>query len=187
MGFFRKTVSLIEVNFTVSKDKCDYGVGYHHPDLKKIEYSYLALHQLSKTLYTSQDCARGVEIVLKHISSFNDAILDQNIILQEELLEIIDTSDTKSMSFTSHFKFKVDMIRVLKTKVPVVMSQEKYLLSIPLAIKLALEQAEDFEKRFLIRALEYQSNCLSDSQFKDLNNVPLIPYKAYCHGLGYNV
>ncbi|WP_461638045.1 hypothetical protein [Labilibaculum euxinus] len=185
MGLFKKQIPLLEIDYLIWNEVENVKINFSHPELKPIEFVYLAIYQFAKVVYTVPNLSNDLELTISRLANLDtdDIISDLDDLLGRIRGINTDLAPECSM-FKTKLSFKSLIERSIKTKIPFRLSQNKFLRTIPLSIKLAYENSSDLEKEILKVAIPYQANLyLNGTDFRKMRNLLDIPIASFQYGL----
>lgn len=185
MSLFKKTIPLLDIEYLIWNETENAKIIYSHPELKQIEFVYLSIYQFAKVVYTVPKVTRDLKLTLEKLANLNTSnILSDLSDLLSEVRGMNTDLEIECSVFKTELFFKRLIERSIKTKIPYRISQNKFLRTIPLSIKLAYENSSDLEKEILKVAIPYQANLyLTGTDFGKMRNLLDVPIATFQYGL----
>lgn len=182
MGLFKKFIPLIGIEYIIQDDNERVEIFFKHPELKPIEFVYLAIYQFAKVAYVVEEVSEDLLLIINSYAKIDkdDLIKCTNELINKLRLNIIDEEN----KFTSMLYFKRLIGREIKTKIPFRLSQIKLLRTIPLTIDLAYKNSDTLGKEILKVSVPYQANLYKvKNYYRSLRGFRNVPIAAFQYGL----
>lgn len=182
MGLFKKSIPLIGINYTIQDNSESADIYFKHPELKPIEFVYLAIYQFAKVAYIVEEVSEALLLIINSYAEIDkdDLPICTNNLMNELRLDVVDEEN----KFTSILYFKRLIEREIKTKIPFRLSQIKLLRTIPFTIDLAYKNSDSLGKEILKVSIPYQANLYKDKNYyRSLKSLKYVPISVFQYGL----
>jgi len=185
MGLFKKkSILLLDVKFLFSGKEENHNIAKKHSELKPIEFVYFAVYQFAKVAYVVPDISSDLLYTFESLSKMQESEISK---LCNELLSELRAMNTDDPEFTnkyiSRLYFKNQIERNLQTKIPLKLSQNMLIRTIPYSILLAYNQSNELEKEILKTGITFQANTYKQTDdYRNMRGLLDIPLASIQYG-----
>lgn len=182
--FFKKSLLLLNVEFLFSGKEEKHNIVKKHPELKPIEFVHLAIYQFAKVAYVVPDISNDLLFTFEALSKMQESEISKlcnNLLIELRDLNTDDSGFTNK--FLSRLYFKNQIERNLQTKIPMKLSQNMLIRTIPYSILLAFNQSNKLEQEILKTGIAFQANTyIQGVDYRNMRGLLDIPLASIQYG-----